>query len=180
MKKVVVFLIVLFVCVSMTSLISLSGCKKEAAVVTEAAAEAAEAATETEAETEAEATEAAEETEPAEEILLRYYDYQGGNNGMLASFGEIIKIFEEANPGVKVEYKQYTVTTYNEYLKPAISGGSAPDMFAIYAGPDVVDIASAGALRDLTADIDDEWKGWMGPGYNFKGIYNECSSFMRI
>jgi len=169
MKKAIIFLVVILVSVAMLSMFSLSGCKEEAAEATEAATEA-EA---TEAATEAEATEAVEETAAAEEILLRYYDYQGGNNGMLASFNEIIKIFEEANPGVKVEYKQYTVTTYNEYLKPAISGGSAPDMFAIYAGPDVVDIASAGALRDLTPDIDDEWKGWMGSGYNFKGIYNE-------
>lgn len=165
MKKAITLIVVLLVIVSMISLISLSGCKAEVAVATETAAEATEAVTE--------ASEAAKETEPAEEILLRYYDYQGGNNGIMAAFGEIIKIFEEEHPGVKVEYKQYTVTTFNEYLKPAIAGGNAPDMFAIYAGPDVVDIAGAGALRDLTPDIDNEWKGWMGPGYNFKGIYNE-------
>ena len=110
----------------------------ETAGVTESATAATEAAT---AATEAATAETGAGTE---EILLRYYDYQGGNDGMLNSFNEIIKIFEADHPGVKVEYKQYTVTTYNEYLKPVISGGSAPDMFAIYAGPDVVDIAGAG------------------------------------
>jgi raffinose/stachyose/melibiose transport system substrate-binding protein len=167
MKKILIWLLVLMLIISMTIAFALAGCK--AAAVVETAAETTAVAETTAAET----TEAAVETEPAEEILLKYYDYQGGNNGILAAFNEIIKIFEEENPGVKVEYKQYTVTTYNEFLKPAISGGSAPDMFAIYAGPDVVDIAGAGALRDLTPDIDDEWKGWMGKAYNFKGIYNE-------
>jgi len=169
MNKTIMLFVVIFVSISMFSLISLSGCKEGVSVESETSTETL--AEVTEAEATAQVTEA--ETTVGEEILLKYYDYQGGNNAMLNSFTEIIKIFEEEHPGVKVEYKQYTVTTYNEYLKPAISGGSAPDMFAIYAGPDVVDIASAGALRDLTQDIDEEWKGWMGAAYNFKGIYNE-------
>ena len=29
-------------------------------------------------------------------------------------------------------------------------------------------------LRDLVPDIDEEWKGWLGPSYNFKGMwYND-------
>ena len=29
------------------------------------------------------------------------------------------------------------------------------------------------ALRDLTNDIDDEWKSWLGPAYNFQGAWYE-------
>ena len=163
MKKILVWSIVVVLTISMLMAFSLVGCNK--ATETTAAAEE-------EAVTVAETTAVAEETAAAEKIVLKFTDYQGGNDGILNAYKEIIKIFEAENPGVTVEYQQYTVTTLNEFLKPAISSGTAPDMFAIYAGPDVVDIAAAGALRDLTPDIDAEWKGWMGSSYNFKGIYD--------
>ena len=73
-----------------------------------------------------------EEVVPQEEVVLRFTDWQGGNEGILKSYKEMIKIFEQENPGYTVEYQQYTVTTYNEFLKPALAGGEAPDLFAVY------------------------------------------------
>lgn len=172
MKKAISFSVVCLIIISMVSMFSLSSCKSQAAATdtgktVETAAAATTVSTEATKATEAPATAA------PQNVVLKFIDYQGGNNGILASYKEIIKIFEAKNPGVTVEYQQYTVTTLNEYLKPAISSGTAPDMFAIYAGPDVVDINASGALRNLTADIDPEWKGWMGNAYNYKGIYDK-------
>jgi raffinose/stachyose/melibiose transport system substrate-binding protein len=112
----------------------------------------------------------AEKPEPGETIVLKFTDWQGGNEGILASYKELIKIFEKENPGYTVEYQQYTVTTYNEFLKPALAGGDAPDLFAVYPGPDFFEVVKSGALVDLKPHIDDDWKGWLGPSYNFKGI----------
>jgi len=111
-----------------------------------------------------------EEVVPQEEVVLRFTDWQGGNEGILKSYKEIIKIFEQENPGYTVEYQQYTVTTYNEFLKPALSGGEAPDLFAVYPGTDAFEVVDSGALLNLKPYIDDEWKKWLGPAYNFKGI----------
>ena len=55
------------------------------------------------------------------ETTIRVVDWQSGVGGITNSYADFIKEFEAANPGVKVEYTQYTVTTYNEYLKPALS-----------------------------------------------------------
>jgi len=139
------------------------GCKSEAKVEeTEEAAVSEEAA----------GTEPAEEAATEEkEIVLKFTDWQGGNDGILKSYNELINIFEQENPGVTIEYQQYTVTTYNEFLKPAISGGTAPDLFGVYPGTDLVEVAKSGALRDLKDDVDDEWKSWLGPSYDFKGMW---------
>ncbi len=102
-------------------------------------------------------------------VILKFTDWQGGNDGLLASYKEIISLFEKENPGYKVEYQQYTVTTYNEFLKPALAGGQAPDMFAVYPGPDAIEVVQSGALVNLKPLIDPEWKKWLGPAYNFKG-----------
>ncbi len=148
MKKTILWSIVVLVSVAIVFSFSIAGCK------TEAPAEEA----------------AADEVAAGEEVVIRWTDWQGGNDGILAAYKDIIAIFEADNPGVTVDYQQYTVTTYNEFLKPAISGGTAPDLFGVYPGPDVGEVADAGALRDLIGDIDDEWKGWLGPAYDFKGI----------
>lgn len=158
MKKILILLLSVVFVVSM--LFMGIGCKKveEAAPAEEAPAEAEEAPAE-------------KEEAPAEEIVLKFTDWQGGNEGILKTYNELAEIFEAEHPGVTIEYQQYTVTTYNEFLKPAISGGTAPDLFAVYPGTDLVDVAESGALRDLKDDIDDEWKGWLGPAYNFKGMW---------
>ncbi|MCP4399684.1 MAG: carbohydrate ABC transporter substrate-binding protein [bacterium] len=56
------------------------------------------------------------------------------------------------------------------FLKPALAGGKAPDLFGVYPGPDASEVVQSGALLDLKPLIDDEWKKWLGPAYNFKGI----------
>ena len=79
---------------------------------------------------------AAEKPAPGEKVVLKFTDWQGGNEGILKSYKELITIFEKENPGYTVDYQQYTVTTYNEFLKPALAGGDAPDLIAVYPGPD--------------------------------------------
>ena len=110
------------------------------------------------------------EEEKMETVVLRFTDWQGGNDGIMNAYKDIIKIFEEENPGYTIEYQQYTVTTYNEFLKPALSGGNPPDLFAVYPGTDAFEVVEAGALLDLRPYIDAEWKGWLGAAYYFKGV----------
>ena len=96
------------------------------------------------------------------ETIITVVDWQSGVGGITNSYADFIKEFEAANPGVKVEYTQYTVTTYNEFLKPALSAGQGPDVFAVYPGPDVDEVVNAGHLVNITAEADDEWKSLLG------------------
>ena len=166
MKKGLIFALVFIFIVTM-GFASIS-CKAEVAKETTAATVAETAASTT---AQASETTAAESTVAPGSIILKFTDWQGGNEGIKKSYEALEKIFIEKHPEIKdLEYTQYTVTTYNEFLKPAISGGTAPDLFAVYPGPDVAEVVEAGALRNLVPDIDDEWKSWLGPAYNFKGM----------
>jgi len=157
-------LILLMVVVFVVSMIFMgTSCKKEAAPAEEVTEEVTPAE---------EAAPAEEETEePAEEIVLKITDWQAGVTNILDSYNEFIRIFEERHPGVKVEYTQYSYTTYNEFLKPSLSGGTAPDMFAIYPGSDVGEVAASGNIVNLTAALDEnpEWRSWLGKAEFFLG-----------
>jgi len=156
MKRILLWAIVVVLTLTVASTFGLIGCKEEA--------DSEESVGEEDRPIEESVTE-------KEEVVLRFTDWQGGNDGILKSYQELIGIFEGENPGATLEYQQYTVTTYNEFLKPALSGGTAPDLFAVYPGTDLVEVAESGALRDLKDDIDDEWKSWLGPAYDFKGMW---------
>ena len=80
------------------------------------------------------------------ETVITVVDWQSGVGGITNAYADFIKEFEAANPGVKVEYTQYTVSTYNEFLKPALSSGKGPDVFAVYPGPDLDEVMNAGHL----------------------------------
>ena len=100
------------------------------------------------------------------ETTITVVDWQSGVGGITNSYADFIKEFEAANPGVKVEYTQYTVSTYNEFLKPALSSGKGPDVFAVYPGPDLDEVMNAGHLVNITEEADAEWKGWLGNNIN--------------
>ena len=100
------------------------------------------------------------------ETVITVVDWQSGVGGITNAYADFIKEFEAANPGVKVEYTQYTVSTYNEFLKPALSSGQGPDVFAVYPGPDLDEVMNAGHLVNITEEADSEWKGWLGNNIN--------------
>lgn len=104
-----------------------------------------------------------------EKGLIKITDWQGGVDNILNSYKEFISIFESKHPGVKLEYTQYTYTSYNKFLKPALASGQAPDIFAIYPGSDVPDIAKTGNIIALSDVIDKDWKKWLGKAFNFTG-----------
>lgn len=109
-----------------------------------------------------------------EQIILKITDWQAGVDNILNSYKEFIKIFEEKHPGVKIEYTQYSYTTYNEFLKPALASNTAPDIFAVYPGPDIADVAKSGNIIAISDILDPEWKKWLGKAEFFNGArYND-------
>ncbi len=104
-------------------------------------------------------------------VTLKVTDWQAGMVGTTSSVRGIADLFEQANPGVKVEYESYTVTTYTEFLFPAIAAGAAPDVFAVYPGPDLATVVNADPNNMVPiSDIwDEDWEGWLGRAGEFLG-----------
>ena len=112
------------------------------------------------------------------ETVLNVTDWQAGVVGITDSYAEFIKNFEAANPGVKVEYTQYTFGTYLEYLKPALSSGTGPDVFPLFPGSDFEEVYKAGHLLNLTEIMDDEWKSWLGESANIPDLSKDGSLYL--
>ena len=112
------------------------------------------------------------------ETVITVVDWQSGVGGITNAYADFIKEFEAANPGVKVEYTQYTVSTYNEFLKPALSSGKGPDVFAVYPGPDLDEVMNAGHLVNITEEADAEWKGWLGNNINIPELSRNGSLYL--
>lgn len=65
----------------------------------------------------------------AKEVTLTYWGLWEPSDTMMAIFKE----FEQANPGVKVEYVKQSHKDYRERLQTAIASGSGPDIFRFHA-----------------------------------------------
>jgi len=102
-------------------------------------------------------------------ITLRVTDWQAGMVGTTSAVRGIANLFEQANPGVKVDYESYTVTTYTEFLFPAIAARTAPDVFAVYPGPDLATVVTADpeALVPISDIWDADWQRWLGKAGNY-------------
>jgi len=63
-----------------------------------------------------------------EEVKLSLYSWKGEDK---EAYTKIIKVFEEENPGIKVEFKPFKSTEYNTILKNALTAGSGVDILQL-------------------------------------------------
>jgi len=74
------------------------------------------------------------------------------------SVEDVVKAFEEANPGVKVNFTTSGADQYQQQIRTQLSSGTAPDVMSVWPGngnPGTVHVlAEAGYLRDLS---DQSW-----------------------
>lgn len=70
------------------------------------------------------------------------------------SVEDVVKAFEEANPGVKVNFTTSGADQYQQQIRTQLSSGTAPDVMSVWPGngnPGTVHVlAGAGYLRDLS------------------------------
>ncbi|MDE7202469.1 MAG: extracellular solute-binding protein [Lachnospiraceae bacterium] len=80
-----------------------------------------------------------------------YWEVQNGYSYRILE--DAIAIFEEQNPGVRVEYVSGILKEdYSEWLSEQLLSGQAPDIFFVLPD-DFNDFAEVGALKDLTPII---------------------------
>lgn len=78
-----------------------------------------------------------------------YWEVQNGYSYQILE--DAIRIFEEQNPGVKVDYVSGVLKEdYTEWLSEQILAGEAPDLFFVLA-EDFNDLAEIGALKNLAS-----------------------------
>lgn len=70
----------------------------------------------------------------------------------------IIKGFEDANPGIKIEYTRTEQDDFFEKLQVAMASGTGPDLFGMTTGPMMEQYAKFSA--DMKSVADQHWSGW--------------------
>jgi putative chitobiose transport system substrate-binding protein len=146
MKKLILWLVIIMLSLSIISVFSLIGCKEEASVEETLEESAAEEAAE-------------EETveEVAEEVTLRFPHFWFGESEAFANFlNGLIEDFEEENPNIKIEGENVPFEVYPSKLETSIASGDPADIMCL--NPTMMGtFIPAGALLPLDeyANMDD-------------------------
>lgn len=82
-------------------------------------------------------------------------------------FEQAIADYEEANPGVNIEYENISDQAIKDKLAVLASGGDLPDIFFAWGGECLNRFSRAGKLLDLTPymDKDTEWRDGFLPSF---------------
>lgn len=74
------------------------------------------------------------------------------------AYNKIFDVYEEANPGVTVEFKAFKATEYNQILATGLAGSDGPDIPQVRSFGDLQPTVAAGSLVALDDEIDfSEW-----------------------
>ena len=150
MKKIMLFILVAVLSVSIVATFSLISCKEEAAPEVEEVVGG-----------------------EAKEIALEVWDFQG--DFYTEFWDEVVNGYNEANPNLSISIvrKQFTIDDFNTALKGAFASNEPPDLFEIHPGTQSIELVSAGQLADFTDIIlnDAEWSEWIGPALELKDSY---------
>ncbi len=161
MKKTIIFVIVAFFLISML-FVGIS-CKEKGVETTTAETTAV-------SETEAKETEAQETEAAGEKITITIWDWQAGS-GFDAAFEKIAPAYEAKHPNIKIDRKGYNLSEWDELIKTALQSGDLPDLFGLYQGPQLWEVADTGILYewDDAINADPEWKANLGKTYGMGG-----------
>jgi raffinose/stachyose/melibiose transport system substrate-binding protein len=158
MKKKLLWLLVLVMCISIATTFSLAGCKEEVPAEEEVAAEAP---------AEEVAEESTEEEPVAEEPVTLEVWHNWHEPSTNAVYDELAGEFMEANPNVTIKSSVYSLEEYLKVARMALASGTGPDV--LHGDPSISGgmmlLASEGHLLSLT-DMAEQYK-WLDrmPGW---------------
>lgn len=98
-------------------------------------------------ETTAPAGDAANPQSPAaEQVVLEMHSWRVED---VAGYEKVIKAFEQANPGITINFKPFKATEYNTILNTALQSDSGPDILQLRPYAPGIALAEAGYLEPL-------------------------------
>ena len=171
MKKLLLWIIVTVVCLSMLFGFGMAGCKKAAEETVAAETTAAET---TAAETTAAETTAAETTmDPNIPIIMNLWTW-ATSDATRNTDKLVAELIHKKYPNVTLMSTNVEYSSYWAMIKTAIAGDQMPDVMLCICGINGIGLEKAGALVDLRPYIekDADWAKWMKPvSDNFAAYY---------
>ena len=151
MKKLLLWLMVVTVVVSMVAAFSLAGCKT---TTTETTAAVTTAATETTAAAEETEVSATEEVAAPSGKLVVYHYWSAGS--WLEGINKLLDVFETQYPEVVLSRSALEHEAFKTSVGVSLAGGNPPDAFSYWCGAKTQFFADRDLLMDLTSVWDSE------------------------
>jgi raffinose/stachyose/melibiose transport system substrate-binding protein len=80
-----------------------------------------------------------------------------GNDGEKVLYDQITSAYEAAHPGIRIDFEYLSTEAYKQKMPTLLQSDARPDIFYSWGGGVLADQYAAGFLKDITADVGDEW-----------------------
>ncbi|HEB29998.1 MAG TPA: hypothetical protein ENI15_03870, partial [Spirochaetes bacterium] len=114
--------------------------------------------------------ETAKKEEKEEIITIEIWDWQAGP-AFDNAFEKLVPVYEAMHPNIKIDRTGYNLSEWDELIKTALLSGDLPDLFGLYQGPQLWEVADTGILFewDDVINADPVWKANLGKNYGIGG-----------
>ncbi len=93
----------------------------------------------------------AEGDDAGDDVTLKVWSWRTED---VDAYNEIFSVFEEANPGITVEFEAFQNTEYNQILTTGLAGGDGPDVPMVRAYGQLQPNIEAGQLEPIDEKVD--------------------------
>ncbi len=93
----------------------------------------------------------ADDATAGDDVTLKVWSWRTED---VDAYNEIFSVFEEANPGIKVEFEAFQNTEYNQILTTGLAGGDGPDVPMVRAYGQLQPNIEAGQLEPIDGKVD--------------------------
>jgi raffinose/stachyose/melibiose transport system substrate-binding protein len=101
-------------------------------------------------------------------VTLKFYHWIGADAGPVVA--QIDKMFEDANPNIKIDFTTAPTDQYQTVIKTRLASGDAPDVFGVFPG---AWLQTYGAKPNYLVDLSNEpWVASLNSGAKGVSTYN--------
>jgi ABC-type glycerol-3-phosphate transport system substrate-binding protein len=122
------------------------------------------------------------DTKKEEEIItIEIWDWQAGP-AFDNAFAKLVPVYEAKHPNIKIDRTGYNLSEWGELIKTALLSGDLPDLFGLYQGPQLWEVADSGILFewDDVINADPEWKANLGKNYGIGGTLDRQGNTVAV
>ena len=115
------------------------------------------------------------------QVVIKIWDWQAGP-AFDGAFEGLKPAYEKLHPNVMIQRTGYNLSEWDELIKTALQSRDLPDLFGLYQGPQLWQVADTGILYewDDAINADPVWKANLGSNYKLGGTLDSKGNTVAI
>lgn len=116
-----------------------------------------------------------------QKVVIKIWDWQAGP-AFDGAFEGLKPAYEKLHPNVTIQRSGYNLSEWDELIKTALQSGDLPDLFGLYQGPQLWEVADTGILYewDDVINADPVWKANLGKNYKIGGTLDKNGKTVAV